>query len=104
VIYNITLGGKLSVLWNFKGYFSSDGAEPAGVLVQGNDGNFHGTTLYDGASAKCSGGCGAVIKITPSGVLNVLHSFTGFPDGARHRPDTRNRWQFLRGNFGRRKE
>jgi uncharacterized repeat protein (TIGR03803 family) len=55
-------------------------------LVQGYDGNFYGTTYYGGTSARCSGACGTLFKITPSGAEKVLHSFTGFPDGAY--PDT----------------
>ena len=59
---------------------------PEGVLVQGNDGNFYGVTREGGNSARCSGGCGTVFKITPAGVLTILYNFTGAPDGAY--PDT----------------
>jgi len=82
VVYKVTPGGKETVLWDFKGFFSNDGALPEGVLVQGNDGNFYGTTREGGNSARCSGGCGTVFKITPAGVLTVLYNFTGDPDGA----------------------
>lgn len=82
VVYRITPGGKFNVLWNFKGFFSTDGAEPVGILTQGNDGNFYGATYYGGSSANCFAGCGSVFKITPAGVETVLYSFTGFPDGA----------------------
>jgi uncharacterized repeat protein (TIGR03803 family) len=43
-------------------------------VVQGTSGNFYGTTAY-GGGIGCSGGCGTVFKITPSGVLTTLHSF-----------------------------
>jgi uncharacterized repeat protein (TIGR03803 family) len=64
------------------------GAIPAGGLVQGTDGNFYGTTAA-GGTGTCSDpigpGCGTVFKITPTGTLTVLHSFTStdgsFPYG-----------------------
>jgi uncharacterized repeat protein (TIGR03803 family) len=45
--------------------------------VEGNDGNYYGTTSEGGSSIY-----GTVFKITPSGKLTILHSFTGSPDGA----------------------
>lgn len=86
VVYQLTAAGKETVLWNFKGFFSQDGALPEGALVQGNDGNFYGVTREGGNSSRCGGGCGAVFKITPAGVLTILYNFTGAPDGAY--PDT----------------
>jgi uncharacterized repeat protein (TIGR03803 family) len=86
VVYKMTANGNRTVLWPFKGYYGNDGAAPVGVLVQGYDGNFYGTTYYGGTSARCSGACGTLFKITPSGAEKVFHSFTGFPDGAY--PDT----------------
>ena len=53
-----------------------DGAAPWGGLVQGSDGNFYGTTSDVG-----SVGQGTVYKLTSSGALTVLHSFTGLSDG-----------------------
>jgi uncharacterized repeat protein (TIGR03803 family) len=86
VVYKMTPAGKQTVLWNFKGFYSNDGTLPEGVLVQGYDGNYYGATREGGTSANCGGGCGAVFKITPAGVLTILHNFTGHPDGAY--PDT----------------
>jgi uncharacterized repeat protein (TIGR03803 family) len=68
VVYKITPAGKITLLHTFTG---SDGANPAGILLQGSDGNFYGTTYNGGAS----GANGTVFKITPAGVLTVLHSF-----------------------------
>ena len=47
------------------------------MLVQGSDGNFYGTT-YSGGS---NNGVGTVFRISPSGTLTSLYSFSG-PDGA----------------------
>lgn len=50
----------------------TNGSNPKGALVQGLDGNFYGTTYGGGAN-----GDGTVFKITPSGVLTSIHSFSG---------------------------
>jgi len=68
VVYKITPAGKITLLHTFTG---SDGANPAGILLQGSDGNFYGTTYNGGAS----GANGTVFKITPAGVFTLLHSF-----------------------------
>ncbi|MGC1371369.1 MAG: choice-of-anchor tandem repeat GloVer-containing protein [Candidatus Sulfotelmatobacter sp.] len=58
-----------------------DGENPQAELIQGADGNYY-TTTYTGGSGSCFGGsqgaipgCGAVVKITPAGVLSVVYSF-----------------------------
>jgi uncharacterized repeat protein (TIGR03803 family) len=48
-----------------------DGGDPCAALVQGNDGNFYGTTT-SGAN-----GYGTVFKITTNGTLTTLISFNG---------------------------
>ena len=75
-VFKITPTGTLTILYSFDG---TDGASPTGRLVQVTDGNFYGTTAYGGVSPTCpySNGCGTVFKITPSGVLTTLHSFSG---------------------------
>jgi uncharacterized repeat protein (TIGR03803 family) len=72
-IFKITPSGTLTTLFTFNGLGNS-AASPAAGLVQGTDGNFYGTTEYGGGNV-CSGGCGTVFKITPSGTLTTLHSF-----------------------------
>lgn len=72
-IYKVTSAGKITVLHSFTGYVSStvyDGSVPYGILVQGYDGNFYGTTYYGG-----SNNAGTVFKISPSGTYTLLHSF-----------------------------
>jgi uncharacterized repeat protein (TIGR03803 family) len=70
VIYKATAAGAITVLHAFKGY-PTDGNRPIGILVQGPDGNFYGTT-YKGGTTN---GNGTVFKITPTGALTLLHSF-----------------------------
>ncbi len=69
VVYKATAGGAIIVLHNFKGY-PNDGYRPDSVLVQGNDGNFYGTTYQGGAHNQ-----GTVFKITPNGTFTLLYSF-----------------------------
>jgi uncharacterized repeat protein (TIGR03803 family) len=45
---------------------------PSTALVQGNDGNFYGTTAYGGTNNE-----GTLFQVTPAGVLTTLVSFNG---------------------------
>ncbi len=69
VVYKATPAGKITVLHKFKGY-PTEGNHPLGMLVQGTDGNFYGTTYRGGALNE-----GSVFKITPAGVYTLLYSF-----------------------------
>ena len=69
-------GQTFTTLANFDG---SNGSGPAGPLVQASDGNFYGVTTYGG-----SRNAGVAFKVTPEGVLTVLHVFctqNTCPDG-----------------------
>jgi uncharacterized repeat protein (TIGR03803 family) len=72
-IFRITPSGTFATLHNFD---STDGAKPL-LPLQATDGNFYGTTHLGGASTACTGGCGTIFKITPSGKLTTLYSFSG---------------------------
>ena len=48
---------------------ASNGSGPMAALVQGLDGNFYGTTAFDGAN-----GGGTVFKMNPTGLLTTLYS------------------------------
>jgi uncharacterized repeat protein (TIGR03803 family)/T5SS/PEP-CTERM-associated repeat protein len=75
-VFRISPSGSLTTLWSFVG--CSDGAHPFAGLVQGSDGNFYGTTgLGFGPSAY-----GTVFRISPSGNLTTLWSYTNGVDGA----------------------
>ena len=76
-VFKITLQGEETVLYRFTG--GKDGANPNyGGLIQGNDGNFYGTTLYGGGKNNN----GTVFKITPQGQETILYRFAGGDDGA----------------------
>lgn len=73
----------LEVLHSFQG---SDGGAPHAELVQGNDGNFYGTTERGGDLSQLNGvGAGTVFKMTTNGMLTTLVSFNSsngrFPHG-----------------------
>jgi uncharacterized repeat protein (TIGR03803 family) len=53
-----------------------NGNRPFGGFIVGNDGNFYGT-LYTGSAFSL----GAIYRLTPSGGLQLLYSFTGGADG-----------------------
>jgi uncharacterized repeat protein (TIGR03803 family) len=66
-IFNITANGTLSTLVAFDG---TNGANPAAVLTQGDDGNFYGTTVLGGTNNY-----GAIFEVTTNGNLTSLYSF-----------------------------
>jgi uncharacterized repeat protein (TIGR03803 family) len=73
-VFEITRAGKLKTLYSFCSQTNcTDGSLPYGGLVLGRDGNFYGTTSQGGAN----GTWGTVFRITPSGTLTTLHSFSG---------------------------
>jgi MYXO-CTERM domain-containing protein len=77
-VFKITSSGSLTALVSFTG---TNGDNPGAALVQGTDGNFYGTTSLGGSGYGSIGpntlGDGTVFKITPSGTLTTLVSFTG---------------------------
>ena len=68
-VFRMTPAGKLTLRHSFNG-FMGEGAIPTAGLVQGNDGNFYGTTASGGAHYR-----GTVFKITSLGILTTLHWF-----------------------------
>jgi uncharacterized repeat protein (TIGR03803 family) len=77
-VFKMTPSGVLTTLVSFNG---TNGTYPMAGLVEGNDGNFYGTTQIGGTN----GGYGTVFKMTPSGALTTLVSFNNtngaFPQG-----------------------
>jgi uncharacterized repeat protein (TIGR03803 family) len=88
-IFKVTPAGSLTTLYTYCGTTNClarpkspgfIGQQPA--LILGNDGNFWGTSQAGGSA----GGCGSVIKITPSGTLSVVYTFTCGADGGTPEP------------------
>jgi uncharacterized repeat protein (TIGR03803 family) len=69
-IFKITPAGVLTTLHNFVGG-NDDGSRPQGALLQGDDGNYYGTTAAGGPDDR-----GTVFRMTPAGALTILYSFT----------------------------
>lgn len=74
IVFKLTAAGQETVLWNFGS--GSDGKQPFGSLVLGQDGNLYGTTEEGGAN-----GFGTVFRLTTAGVETVLWSFGAAGDG-----------------------
>ena len=75
-VFKVTQGGSVIVLHSFTG--GMDGANPgASLLLDAAAGDLYGTTNAGGAF-----GSGTVFKVTQSGSVIVLYSFTGGKDGA----------------------
>lgn len=71
-IFRISRNGAYKILHMFSGNAGTgDGANPAAGLIQASDGNFYGTTQAGGTH-----GYGTVFRMTPSGVVTVIHSFS----------------------------
>ena len=68
-VFQMTANGTLTGLYSFTG--GNDGATPFAALAQAPDGNFYGTTYQGGADDN-----GTVFRMTPSGLLSNLFSFT----------------------------
>jgi len=65
----------LTTLHAFTGQ-PTEGAYPHGSMVEGSDSNFYGTTGGGG-----TGNIGTIFRMTPSGMVTTLYSFTGAKDG-----------------------
>jgi uncharacterized repeat protein (TIGR03803 family) len=87
-IFKMTLGGEVTVLHSFCSQKNcADGSGPYAGLVQGENGDLYGTTVFGGANSytQCVFGCGTIFRITTSGTLKTLYSFcslTNCSDGS----------------------
>lgn len=78
VVFKLTPSGQETVLYSFTG--GTDGGIPIGRLIA-KGGNYYGMTA-SGGDPTCA--CGTVFKLSSTGVLTVLHTFTGGTDGSQN--------------------
>ena len=78
-VFRISPSGTYTSLYSFAGY-PTDGQYPYAGLVQGNDGNFYGTTQLGGTNNISNG---TIFRISSSGSYTSLYSFGGYPDGSQ---------------------
>ena len=74
-VFAINKNGSFHILYAFSGL--DDGGDPNASLLLGSDGNLYGTTFLGGTN-----GAGVVFRISTSGALTSLYSFSGGNDGA----------------------
>lgn len=77
-VFKLTKAGRFTTIYNF-GQSASDGVAPNG-LVLASDGKLYGTTESGGANTcslySVTNTCGTVFRMTKSGAITVLHSFS----------------------------
>lgn len=72
-VFRVTTSGVLTTLVEFTGNgLVNRGANPAGQLIIGADGNFIGTTQFGGAN-----NLGTIFRLTKAGEMTTLVDFTG---------------------------
>jgi uncharacterized repeat protein (TIGR03803 family) len=76
-VFRMDATGNVTTLFSF-GPYSADGWRPVTNPIEGRDGFLYGTTPRGGTSL--SGSYGVVYRLSKTGSLTVLHSFSG-PDG-----------------------
>ena len=54
---------------------------PQAGLIADASGNLYGTTVRGGDTTSCSGGCGTIFKVSPSGQESILYAFHDGGDG-----------------------
>jgi uncharacterized repeat protein (TIGR03803 family) len=72
--YGATTNGVFLQLYSFTN--GLDGSYPVAGLIQGDNGNFYGTTTWGGSNSS-----GTVFQMLPNGAVTPLYSFTGGHDG-----------------------
>src|SRR5947209_8977657 len=79
-IFVMTPSGTLTNLVSFRNTNAPFGVG-GGTLIQGNDGNFYGTTLQGGIPNDFGATFGTIFKMTAAGAFTTLISFNGTNGG-----------------------
>jgi uncharacterized repeat protein (TIGR03803 family) len=74
-VFRLDAAGNFATVFAF-GPYSTDGWAPTTNPIEGRDGFFYGTTARGGGNAT-TGSYGIVYRLSRSGSLSVLHSFSG---------------------------
>ena len=75
-VFSVSGDGAFATLHSFHG---ADGDYPYGQLVEADDGNLYGTTIYGGPTSN-----GVAFRLTPQGVFTILHNFGSSPLDGTH--------------------
>ncbi len=75
-VFSVNSAGAQKIAYSFKAAVT-DGANPTGGLTLATNGDFYGTTQQGGSVSQ-----GVIFKMTQNGVIQILHNFNGFIDGA----------------------
>ena len=73
----MTLAASAQTFTAMMNFNNNNGQNPWSSIIQATDGNFYGTTYWGGQFNQ-----GTVFKVTPTGTMTVLWSFTNGCDGA----------------------
>lgn len=77
-VFQLDVNGNRKMYVDFDGY---NGRYPMGNLVLANDGNLYGTTFQGGGISR---GFGTIFRMTPTGALSAVYTFTGEPTDAEY--------------------
>jgi uncharacterized repeat protein (TIGR03803 family) len=82
VVLSLCIGTLAQTLTPF--YSLPAAYESQNAMTQASDGNFYVAQRFGGNFTACaSGGCGSILRMTPSGTVTDVHDFTGGADGAQ---------------------
>jgi uncharacterized repeat protein (TIGR03803 family) len=82
VIYRLSQQGEQQILFAFQGGLDNNNPKsPAGGLLMDKAGNIFGAAQF-GSNSNCQIGCGGVFRLDTSGLLHLLHKFSGGADGS----------------------
>ena len=81
IVFELKPDGQEPILNVFTG--GSTGWGPVAGLIRDHKGDLYGTAALAGSGTDC---CGVLFEVLPTGIENVLYTFTGAADGDS--PDT----------------